>query len=136
MGRYYEGDIEGKFWFGIQSSDDADFFGSAGFEPDYLEYYFDEEHLDKIQKGLDECSQCLDYRKDLLDDFFKKNNGYTREQICELLDVPVPKPGISIEQHNKSKYHYYLMWYARYELGNKILDRVKSDKFCSFRAEL
>lgn len=136
MGRYYEGDIEGKFWFGIQSSNDADFFGSAGFQPDYLEYYFDEEHLDKIQKGLDECSQHLDYRKDLLDDFFKKNNGYTREQICELLDIPVPKTGISVEEHNKSKYHYYLMWYARYELGKKILDRVKSDKFCSFRAEL
>ena len=27
-------------------------------------------------------------------------------------------------------------WYARYELGKKILDRVKSNKFCSFRAEL
>ena len=55
MGRYYEGDIEGKFWFGIQSSDDADFFGSIGFQPDYLEYYFDEKHLSKIQQGLDEC---------------------------------------------------------------------------------
>ena len=136
MGRYYEGDIEGKFWFGIQSSDDADFFGSHGFQPDYLEYYFDEEHLDKIQKGLDECCQRLDYRKGLLDDFFKKKQGYTREEICELLDIPVPKPGISIEAHKKSKYNYYLEWYARYQLGKKILDRVKSDKFCSFRAEL
>jgi hypothetical protein len=27
MGRYYHGDIEGKFWFGVQSSYDADFFG-------------------------------------------------------------------------------------------------------------
>jgi len=27
MGRYYNGDIEGKFWFAVQSSDDADFFG-------------------------------------------------------------------------------------------------------------
>lgn len=25
MGRYYNGDIEGKFWFGVQSSNDADF---------------------------------------------------------------------------------------------------------------
>ena len=30
MGRYYNGDIEGKFWFGVQSSDDADFFGVDG----------------------------------------------------------------------------------------------------------
>ena len=136
MGRYYEGDIEGKFWFGIQSSDDADFFGSTGFQPDYLEYYFDEKDLPKIQSGLDECCQRLDWRKGLLDDFFKKNDGYTREEMCKLLNVPVPETGQSIEDHQKSKYHYYLMWYARYELGKKILDRVKSDKFCSFRAEL
>ena len=30
MGRYYNGDIEGKFWFAVQSSDDADFFGQQG----------------------------------------------------------------------------------------------------------
>jgi hypothetical protein len=29
MGRYYTGDIEGKFWFAIQSSDDASFFGGS-----------------------------------------------------------------------------------------------------------
>lgn len=136
MGRYYEGDIEGKFWFGIQSSDDADFFGQQGFQPEYLEYYFDEKDISNIQTGLDECCQRLDWRKGLLDDFFKKNNGYTREEICTLLNVPVPETGMSIQDHQKSKYHYYLEWYARYELGKKILDRVKSDKFCSFRAEL
>ena len=31
MGRYYGGDIEGKFWFGVQSSDDADHFGIRRF---------------------------------------------------------------------------------------------------------
>lgn len=136
MGRYYEGDIEGKFWFGIQSSDDADFFGSAGFQPDYLEYYFDESNLEKIQQGLDMCLEQLGDKKKVLDNFFKEGQGYTREEVCEVLNVPVPKPGISIEAHKKSKYHHYLEWYARYELGKKILDRVKSDKFCSFRAEL
>ena len=30
MGRYYTGDIEGKFWFGIQSSNSADRFGVIG----------------------------------------------------------------------------------------------------------
>jgi hypothetical protein len=29
MGRYYNGDIEGKFWVAVQSSDDADFFGQS-----------------------------------------------------------------------------------------------------------
>jgi hypothetical protein len=31
MGRYYSGDISGKFWFGIQSSHDADYFGVKGY---------------------------------------------------------------------------------------------------------
>ena len=136
MGRYYEGDIEGKFWFGIQSSDDADFFGSAGFQPDYLEYYYEESDINKIEHGLAQCLDHLGSKKELLDDFFKECNGYTREEICELLDIPVPKPSMSLEEHKKSKYQYYLEWYARYELGVKILDRVKSNKFCSFRAEL
>jgi hypothetical protein len=136
MGRYYEGDIEGKFWFGVQSSDDADFFGSSGYQPEYLEYEFSEQHLPEIQQGLDECLQNLDSKKDILDDFFSKKEGYTREEVCQVLDVPVPKPDTSIEVYKKSKYNYYLEWYARYLLGKKILDCVKQNKHCSFRAEL
>lgn len=33
MGRYYHGDITGKFWFGVQNSDDAKYFGV---EPEFL----------------------------------------------------------------------------------------------------
>lgn len=37
MGRYYRGDINGKFWFGIQSSDDA---ACLGVTPEHqYEYY-------------------------------------------------------------------------------------------------
>ena len=43
MGRYYSGDIEGV-WFAVQNSDDADFW-SAGYEPEYLQYDFDTDHL-------------------------------------------------------------------------------------------
>jgi len=56
MGRYYDGDISGKFWFGVQSSDAADRFGVKGqidkeLAEDFGEecaplcYYFKEEHL-------------------------------------------------------------------------------------------
>ena len=51
MGRYYNGDIEGKFWFAVQSSDDADFFGQQG-EARFLNYYFDAEDLPKIEEGI------------------------------------------------------------------------------------
>ena len=73
MGRYYEGDIEGKFWFGIQSSDDADFFGQQGYQPEWLEYYFDEKDLKNIQNGLDTCLKELGDKKKLLDNFFEEN---------------------------------------------------------------
>ena len=36
MGRYYSGDIEGKFWFAVQSSNAADRFGGI-VKPYYFE---------------------------------------------------------------------------------------------------
>ena len=45
MGRRYTGDIEGKFWFGLQSSTAASRFGGEETEPSYINYYFDQIHL-------------------------------------------------------------------------------------------
>ena len=41
MGRYYTGDIEGKFCFAVQSSYAADRFGFEG-TPSYINYHFNE----------------------------------------------------------------------------------------------
>ena len=46
MGRYYSGDIEGKFWFGVQSSTAARRFGGSESEPNYINYYFSEDDLE------------------------------------------------------------------------------------------
>ena len=43
MGRYYNGDIEGKFWFAVQSSDASERFGGTGYQPAYTEYDFGED---------------------------------------------------------------------------------------------
>jgi hypothetical protein len=51
MGRYYHGDIEGKFWFGVQSSNDAEYFGVEG-NTNYLHYYFDEDNKKDVHKGM------------------------------------------------------------------------------------
>ena len=58
MGRYYSGDIEGKFWFAVQSSSDADFFGCEG-QSTYLNYYFDEDNLPDIEEGIARCEDAL-----------------------------------------------------------------------------
>ena len=53
MGRYYSGDIEGKFWFGVQSSDDASFFGGVIEEPTEINYHFNtKEDIKKVVSGL------------------------------------------------------------------------------------
>ena len=36
MGRYYDGDISGKFWFAVQSSNAPARFGGNEFEPNYI----------------------------------------------------------------------------------------------------
>jgi len=61
MGRYYDGDIEGKFWFAIQSSDDGEFFGAEPQETDYIPYYLSKENFEKT-KGIEICRKALDFK--------------------------------------------------------------------------
>lgn len=118
MGRYYSGDIEGKFWFAVQSSDDASFFGGVYSEPNYLDYFFEEGDLDDIKEGLAKCKKELGENKKKLDDFFKKNNGYNDDMLI--------KAGLDPK---------LIEWYARLELGKKIYKCVKKNGSCSFEAE-
>ena len=126
MGRYYNGDIEGKFWFGVQSSDDGDFFGSKGEEPNtFLNYHFTkDEHLKDIKKGIKECEKELGTWKEKLDKFFTDNNGYNDKMIEDQIGL------------KKEKSKELLEWYARLELGNQILECVMKQGDCSFEAEL
>ena len=121
MGRYYHGDIEGKFWFAIQSSDDADFFGSKGMHPNILEYHFDEDNLDDIKKGINECKEVLSNWKKKLDYYFEENDSFNNEKLKKQINLTDPS---------------MLEWYARLELGEKILKCVEEDGQCIFEAEL
>ena len=124
MGRYYNGDIEGKFWFAVQSSTDADFFGVVGSEPSYLDYYFSEDNLKDIEKGISECKKELGDWKSKLDKFFKENDSYNYKMIEEQLGLV------------ESQARDLLEWYARLDLGTKILKCVQKNGECSFTAEL
>lgn len=124
MGRYYSGDIEGKFWFGVQDSNDADFFGVEGQEPNYLEYYFDTSNLPDIEKGIAKCKKALGKYEKEINDFFKLNEAYTDEVLAKHLKV------------KKEKVQSLLEWLARLDLGKKILKCVKENGECNFEAEL
>jgi len=129
MGRYYHGDIEGKFWFGVQSSSDADFFGVEG-SARFLNYYFDEEDKKKVHDGMVECNNTLGKYKKLLDDFFKDREGYNNEQLRKYLDENIS------QTHTEDGVRYYLEWYARLELGKQIHDCIEENGSCDFEAEL
>ena len=124
MGRYYSGDINGKFWFGVQLSGDASFFGGHMTEPNYLEFSFDSSHQKAIDDGIAECLAELGDRKEKLGDYFRAHNGYTDKELAEAVGV------------KEKELNNVLAWYARLELGEKIRKCVEENGECTFEAEL
>ena len=118
MGRYYSGDIEGKFWFALQSSDCADRFGVSGYQPSVLNYYFDEDNLEDVEEEIARIEQNLGDKIKVIDDFFESKNGYNDEMLAEA----------GISKHELSEY-------ADLGLGKKIRDCIKENGSCSFEAE-
>ena len=119
MGRYYSGDIDGKFMFAVQGSDAADRFGSTGTN-NYLEYWFDDSHLGTISKELSTLKPA--WKK--VNKFFEESRksgrtGYT--------DDDVKKAGISNSE---------MIDYADYVLGKKIQECIKENGECNFTAEI
>lgn len=123
MGRYYDGDIEGKFWFGVQSSEAANRFGVTG-TCNYLHYYFSKEDLESVEKELEVILNNLGEYKDKLDKYFKENKGYNDEELCKYLSV------------DGGKLFNILQEYADYHLGIKIRDCLKQQGVCEFDAEM
>jgi len=119
MGRYYSGDIQGKFWFGLQSSDAASRFGGVESEPNYINYYFDDEHLEEVNNEIKAIQDTLGENLKKIEDFFKNTSGYTDEMLKE--------NGIS--RHD-------LEDYADLLLGIQIRDCIVENGSCSFEAEL
>ena len=119
MGRYYDGDIEGKFWFGIQSSSAADRFGVTGEAPEELNYWFGTDNLLDIEEEILNIETELGDKLEVIEQFFLANNGYTDEKLKEA--------GITQDE---------LSEYADLKLGIKIRDYVKENGSCSFTAEL
>ena len=123
MGRWYSGDIEGKFWFAVQNSNAADRFGVTGVQPEELYYYFDRGNLEDVEEELNVIKKQLGKYRTKMKEFFKSNGSYTDEKLAQFLDVPVVKA--------KS----LLNVYADYELGMKIRKCILENGQCEFTAE-
>lgn len=128
MGRYYSGDIEGKFWFGVQSSDDAVHFGAEEQEPNHINYYIND--IEAVEAGLKATRDELGIDEQRLNEFFDKQDSYNDSMIIkhykEAYDLVITERDVN----NK------LELLARLDLGEKIYAVVKEQGDCSFTAEL
>jgi hypothetical protein len=125
MGRYYHGDIEGKFWFGVQDSTDASHFG--GKETMYSEkarYTFRKKDLRSIQSKIEEIQKELGDNYDKIEEFFVDKDSYSPKKLEEHLEV------------DEKRYQGIMELYARLLLGLKIEECVGRIGKCSFWAEL
>ena len=143
MGRYYSGDIEGKFWFGVQGSDDASFLGGYpeyiyddGEEIEYDEderdeedaiglfYQFGPEQEDDLSEAIYECKKELGEFLVKLDKFFEENNSYNDSGLALALGI------------DEAKVRFLLVYYARLKFGEKIQNCLNENGQCNFTADL
>ena len=118
MGRYYSGDIEGKFWFALQSSDCADRFGVQGYQPEVLNYCFEESDLEGVEEEIARIEESLGDKIKVIENFFETNNGYNDTMLVEA--------GITKQE---------LSEYADLGMGKQIRDCIKDNGSCEFEAE-
>ena len=87
MGRYYRGDIQGKFWFGVQSSTVPRDFSPDGEHDDedgnYTYWGFSKDTLPNVEKHLGTLTERLGEYKEKLDAFFKDRDMYNDEELVE-----------------------------------------------------
>jgi hypothetical protein len=128
MGRYYSGDIEGKFWFGVQSSDDAVHFGAEEQEPNHINYYIND--IEQVEAGLKATRDELGIDEQRLNEYFDKHHSYNNEILIKYYKDTFDLDITASELYTK------LELLARLDLGEKIYAVVKEQGDCSFTAEL
>lgn len=120
MGRYYSGDIEGKFWFAVQSSTVAsDRFGCQESDPSYIDYYVEEDNLPTINQELKNIEDKMGDQLAKYEEFFSTIHAYNDQMLVDAgLDTTL------------------LEDYADYKFGIKLRDCIVEQGYCSFTAEL
>lgn len=134
MGRYYSGDIEGKFWFAVQSSYAPERFGAEASEL----YYYDDELKQEV---IDDCNV----------EFVLKDINKVKKELHRIEDRTLGLPKIeqmkeffdSLDRGYTDKMlkeaditEEELEEYADYILGKKILSYMEENGECVFVAEL
>lgn len=114
MGRYYNGDINGKFWFGLQSSDAADRFGVIGEASSELVYCFDQDNLEDVEQEIKNIENNLGNNLQKIENFINTNSGYndkileeneiTEKELSECVDLLLGRQIRDCIKENQSCY--------------------------------
>jgi len=120
MGRYYNGDVDGKFMFAVQSSDAHERFGARSEESNYIPYVVYRDSYAEICAELDSIKHKG--HVDKVENMFNKEEGWN-DKIQERYNVT-----------DKD-----LSEYADYKIGLQLKeffdDNPDTDE-CRFEAEL
>jgi hypothetical protein len=161
MGRHYDGDISGKFWFGVQDSEDALHFGAEEVPPNpeyhgkqsedddgniiyedeeeeynngFIDYCISFDRIDLVKEGIELCKQQMAGNYKTISNFFENegNNGYNDEMIIKYYK---DTHGIVI---NEAFLRSNMEIYARLQLGIQILVYFNENpgEDCHFTAEM
>jgi len=118
MGRYYSGDIEGKFMFGVQSSAAGERFGAYEVDQGYINYVAPEDSLEEVEEEIKNIESLPSIA--LIDKMFEELNGYR--------DKDLTVRGITKKDMED---------WADLQLGRQIRDYIKkTGDSCYFQAEL
>ncbi len=150
MGRYYHGDIEGKFWFAVQSSTDAEFFGVLPYEDEpiendegeleeacYCTFSFNrEEHLKTVIDKVKVCEKEMGELLPIFDTYFNVDVvAYNVDSLVEHLSQIFYQRSSDDPKYTEVDVRIYLEWYARLQLGNQIQNCLIHNEFCVFECE-
>ena len=115
MGRYYTGDIEGKFAFAIQpSTAPEDYLGAS---PVSIEYSWSGK--EEIKSIIDQIKQRMRHKYDQIEKFFSEHDVYTDKELAEYMHL------------TEEEVREALLDYYNYRLGKKVYDyMVENDTDC------
>lgn len=120
MGRYYNGDVEGKFMFAVQDSNAHERFGAVELESYYVDYVVYRDNYAEICAELDAIKHKGHIDK--VEKMFSKENGWNDEILARY--------NVTLED---------LSEYADHKLGMQLkefFDNHPHADECRFEAEL
>ena len=126
MGRYYDGDINGKFWFAVQDSNAADRFGVIGSEPNFISYYFHEDDLEEVRNELKRIEDELGKNLELLEKWYNNVDEIRKDLTIERY----------LGMADGQELRHLIREYADYTLGKQIEQSIIDKGSCYFDAEL